>query len=84
VIRAAQERGVKASICGEIASDREAIPILLSLGFRAFSVTAAAVPAIKSQIRKLSIAEIAPDFASQRLSFVGPSDVRKVSRKLAR
>jgi multiphosphoryl transfer protein len=84
VIRAAQERGVKASICGEIASDREAIPILLSLGFRAFSVTAAAVPAIKSQIRKLSIAEIAPDFASQRLSFVGPSDVRKFSRNLPR
>jgi phosphoenolpyruvate-protein phosphotransferase/dihydroxyacetone kinase phosphotransfer subunit len=84
VIRAAQERGIKTSICGEVASDREAIPILLSLGFREFSVTATAVPAIKSQIRKVSIAEIAPDFASQRLSFVGPSDVRKFSRNLPR
>jgi phosphoenolpyruvate-protein kinase (PTS system EI component) len=82
VIRAAQERGIKTSICGEVASDREAIPILLSLGLREFSVTATAIPAIKSQIRKLRVAEIASDFASQWLSFVGPSDVREFSRNL--
>jgi multiphosphoryl transfer protein len=82
VIRAAQERGVKASICGEIASDPEALPIWLGLGLRDFSVTAAAIPAAKSLIRKLSISAIAGQLASKHLSFEGPLDVRKFSRSL--
>ncbi|MBV9644452.1 MAG: phosphoenolpyruvate--protein phosphotransferase [Verrucomicrobia bacterium] len=82
VIHAAQEREVKASICGEIASDPEALPIWLGLGLREFSVTAAAIPATKSLIRKLRISEIAAQFASNRLSLKGPLDVRKFSRSL--
>ena len=68
VIHAAQERGVKASICGESASDPEALPIWLGLGLREFSVTAAAIPATKSLIRKLDISGIAEQLASRRLS----------------
>ena len=80
VIRAAQEHDVKASICGEIASDPEALPIWLALGLRDFSVTAAEIPATKSLIRKLSISGIAAQMASKRLSFLGPLDVRKFSK----
>ena len=50
---------MKASICGEIASDPEALPIWLGLGLREFSVTAAAIPATKSLVRKLDISRIA-------------------------
>jgi multiphosphoryl transfer protein len=82
VLRAAQERGVKASICGEIASDPEAIPVLLGLGLRQFSVTATAIPATKSLIRKLGISAIAGQLVSKRLSFEGPADVRMFSREL--
>jgi phosphoenolpyruvate-protein kinase (PTS system EI component) len=80
VIHSAQEREVKASICGEIASDPEALPIWLGVGLREFSVTAAAIPATKAIIRKLDVSAIASQWASKRLSFAGPSDVRKLSR----
>jgi multiphosphoryl transfer protein len=80
VIHSAQEREVKASICGEIASDPEALPIWLGVGLREFSVTAAAIPATKAIIRKLDVSGIASQWASKRLSFEGPSDVRKLSR----
>jgi phosphoenolpyruvate-protein kinase (PTS system EI component) len=82
VIRTAQERGVKASICGEIASDPEALPILLGLGLREFSVTAAAIPATKALIRKINISRIAAQLASKRLSFKEALDVRKFSGSL--
>jgi phosphoenolpyruvate-protein phosphotransferase/dihydroxyacetone kinase phosphotransfer subunit len=82
VILAAQESGTKASICGEIASDPEAVPILLGLGIRELSVTVAAIPATKLLIRKLAISAIAAQLNSERLSFEGPSDVRKFSRNL--
>lgn len=83
VIHAAQKWGIKASICGESASDPEALPIWLDLGLREFSVTAAAIPATKSLIRKLDISGITAQLASRRFSFEGPLDVRKFSRSLS-
>jgi len=82
VLRAADERRVKASICGEIAADPEAIPIWLGLGLRQFSVTAAAVPATKALIRKLDVSAITAQLSPKRLSFEGPTDAREFSRRL--
>ncbi len=82
VIRGAQEHGVKVSICGEIASDPEAIPIWLGLGLREFSVTAAAIPAVKSLIRKLDMASVTAQVASKLLSLQDPAQVRKFSGSL--
>jgi multiphosphoryl transfer protein len=82
VIQAAREQGVKVSICGESASDPEALPIWLGLGLREVSVTAATIPATKSLIRKLDIPRIAAQFASERLSFKGPADVREFSKSI--
>jgi phosphoenolpyruvate-protein phosphotransferase/dihydroxyacetone kinase phosphotransfer subunit len=82
VIRGAQKQGVKVSICGEIASDPEALPIWLGLGLREFSVTAAAIPTVKSLIRKLDASSITARLAAQLLSFAGPVEVRKFSRSL--
>ena len=82
VIRAAQKGEKKASVCGEIASDPEALPIFLGLGLREFSVTAAAIPAIKALVRKLAHSEIAVLWASKRSSFKGATDVRMFSRSL--
>jgi multiphosphoryl transfer protein len=82
VIQAAQKREIKTSICGEIASDPEAIPIWLALGLRELSVTAAAIPATKALIRRLGIPAIAAQWAAKRLSFEGPADVRTFSRSL--
>jgi multiphosphoryl transfer protein len=80
VIRLAREGSIKVSICGEIASDREALPVWLGLGLREFSVTAAAIPAIKSLIRKLDLSMIASELIPKFLSFAGPSEARAFSR----
>jgi phosphoenolpyruvate-protein phosphotransferase/dihydroxyacetone kinase phosphotransfer subunit len=82
VIRVAQKHGTKVSICGEIASDPEALPIWLGLGLREFSVAAGAIPAVKSLIRKLDVSRIAAQLATQQLSFAGPTEVRKFSKSL--
>ena len=82
VIRVAQKHGTKVSICGEIASDPEALPIWLGLGLREFSVAAGTIPAVKSLIRKLDVSRIAAQLATQQLSFAGPTEVRKFSKNL--
>lgn len=82
VIRKSRENGVEASVCGEAASDPDAIPILLGLGLREFSVTAAAIPATKSLIRKSSAGWISAQLASRIASFSAASDFRKFSRSL--
>src|SRR6202051_3973730 len=47
--------GKLVAVCGGVAADRFAVPILLGLGVRELSVVPAAVPAIKRQIRSLQI-----------------------------
>jgi phosphoenolpyruvate-protein phosphotransferase len=82
VVRVAQKHGTKVSICGEIASDPEALPIWLGLGLREFSVAAGTIPAVKSLIRKLDVSRIAAELATKQLSFAGPTEVRKFSKSL--
>jgi phosphoenolpyruvate-protein phosphotransferase/dihydroxyacetone kinase phosphotransfer subunit len=82
VIQRSTEYGVKASVCGEMASDPEAIPILLGLGLREFSVTASAIPGTKSLIRKLDAGRIATQLAAKVNSFDAATEVRIFSRGL--
>jgi phosphoenolpyruvate-protein phosphotransferase/dihydroxyacetone kinase phosphotransfer subunit len=82
VIQRSTENGVKASVCGEMASDPEAIPILLGLGLREFSVTASAIPGTKSLIRKLDAGRIATQLAAKVNSFDAATEVRIFSRGL--
>jgi multiphosphoryl transfer protein len=42
-------------VCGGIASDRAAIPILIGIGVRELSVSLSAIPAVKAQIRALRV-----------------------------
>jgi phosphoenolpyruvate-protein phosphotransferase len=57
VIRAAHAANVWVGMCGEMAGDLVAIPILLGLGLDEFSMGAAAVPPAKALIRQLSLVE---------------------------
>lgn len=49
--------GKMVAVCGGVAADRFAVPILLGLGVRELSVVPAAIPAIKRQIRALRISD---------------------------
>jgi phosphotransferase system enzyme I (PtsI) len=50
---AAEKNGKWAGVCGELASNPLAVPVLIGLGVKELSVTAAALPAIIAQIRNL-------------------------------
>jgi len=54
VCRGATDR-VSVSVCGEVAGDPAAVPILLGLGVRDLSVSARAVPAVKAGVRLLDL-----------------------------
>jgi phosphocarrier protein FPr/phosphocarrier protein len=49
--------GKLVAVCGGVAADSQAVPILLGLGVRELSVVPAAIPALKQQIRGLRILE---------------------------
>ena len=49
--------GKLVAVCGGVAADRTAIPILLGFGVRELSVVPAAIPALKNQIGSLRIAD---------------------------
>jgi phosphocarrier protein FPr len=44
-------------VCGALAGDPQAVPILLGLGVHELSVPVPAIPAIKAQIRQLSLSD---------------------------
>jgi multiphosphoryl transfer protein len=76
-IEAAKKRKISVSVCGEIGSDLAAVPILLGLGLRDLSVTAAAVPNIKALVRELDVSQIAPRLAEKFNTFGSAAEVRE-------
>lgn len=57
VTRAAHAHHIKVSICGDLASDLLALPLLLGLGFDELSTVPGAIPQIKAVLRDFSIEE---------------------------
>jgi multiphosphoryl transfer protein len=49
--------GKTVAVCGGVAADPAAVPLLLGLGVRELSIVPAAVPAIKRLVRSLALAE---------------------------
>ncbi len=74
-VRGAQQHGRRVGVCGGIASDPQAVPILIGLGVNELSVSVPAIPAIKAQIRTLSLAEC-QKLAQQALSLDTAAEVR--------
>jgi multiphosphoryl transfer protein len=55
--KAAHDAGRWVGVCGGMASDPQAVPILVGLGVDELSVSVPAVPAVKAQVRSLSLAQ---------------------------
>ena len=51
----AGKRGVPAAVCGALAGDLAAVPLLLGLGVGELSVGAAQVPSVKARVREVSM-----------------------------
>lgn len=56
-IRAANDRGIPVSVCGEMAGEPRLALLLVGLGLRIFSTTPTAIPGLKTALSKLSLAK---------------------------
>ncbi|MDF2801413.1 MAG: phosphoenolpyruvate-protein phosphotransferase [Anaerocolumna sp.] len=57
IIDAGHENNIKVGMCGEFASDEQAVLLLLGLGLDEFSMTASSIPNVKNLIRNASYQE---------------------------
>jgi phosphotransferase system enzyme I (PtsP) len=60
-VRAAKRAGISVSLCGEMASNPLAIPILVGLGIAELSSAPGAIPVIKEIVRGLDSGEVVED-----------------------
>jgi phosphotransferase system enzyme I (PtsI) len=80
VIDAARKEGKWAGMCGEMAGDETAIPLLLGLGLNEFSMSATSILKARSQILRLSKKEM-EDLAEKALQMSTTSEVIKAVNK---
>jgi multiphosphoryl transfer protein len=74
---AANSSGKLAAVCGGVAGDSTAVPILLGLGIGELSVVPALIPALKRQIGGLRM-ERCRDLAQKCLSLASAAEVRNL------
>ncbi|MDB5056068.1 MAG: phosphoenolpyruvate--protein phosphotransferase, partial [Bacilli bacterium] len=53
-VKAADQEGKWVGMCGEMAGDRVAVPILLGMGLKELSMSAAAIPSTRALLSKIS------------------------------
>jgi len=80
VIAAAHARGKWVGLCGELAGEPLAVPILLGLGLDEFSMNPPAIPLAKQIIRALTLDE-AREVAQAALELDSPDAVRALVRE---
>jgi multiphosphoryl transfer protein len=74
-VEGAKKHGKWVGVCGGIASDVIAIPVLIGLGVKELSVTVPTIPAIKAAVGRLSLAEC-EDLAREVLTLGTAEEVR--------
>jgi phosphocarrier protein FPr len=75
VVEAAAGHGKWVGVCGELAGDPVAVPILVGLGVTELSANAPAIPAVKQAVRSVD-AEAARELAEQALELASGAEVR--------
>jgi len=80
VIEAAHKEGKWAGMCGEMAGDSVAIPLLLGLGLDEFSMSASSILKARSQIKQLNKAEM-EQLAKKALTFQTADEVVALVKK---
>ncbi|PLR28864.1 phosphoenolpyruvate--protein phosphotransferase, partial [Caulobacter zeae] len=73
--KGAARHGRWVGVCGGLASDLSAVPVLLGLGVTELSATAAIVPEVKALVRRLSL-PACRDLAAKTLDQASPEAVR--------
>ena len=76
-IAAAHEEGKHVGVCGELAADPVAIPILVGLGVDELSVSVPSIPAVKARVRSLEITR-SRELAKKALGCLTATEVRNL------
>ncbi|MFO2464935.1 phosphoenolpyruvate--protein phosphotransferase [Pseudomonas sp. 15FMM2] len=74
-VRAAHAHGKWVGVCGELAADPLAVPVLVGLGVDELSVSARSIPEVKARVREFSLSE-ARGLAQKALVVGSPAEVR--------
>jgi phosphocarrier protein FPr len=82
-IDAGRRAGIAVALCGELAADRLATPLLLGLGLEEFSVSVPLIPELKRAISQWGLDEAA-QIASQALALDSNEAVRELLTSSAR
>ncbi len=77
-LRAARRAGIPVSLCGEMASNPLAVPILVGLGLEELSGVASSVPVVKEIVRALDLGDVAED-ARAALQAATVTEVRAIA-----
>ena len=77
-LRAASRRGIPVSICGEMATNPLAVPLLIGLGISELSGAPSAVPVVKEIVRALDAGAADAD-ARRALAAPGPEAVHEIA-----
>ncbi|MBO9499113.1 MAG: phosphoenolpyruvate--protein phosphotransferase [Novosphingobium sp.] len=80
--RGAREGERWAGVCGGLASDPLAAPILIGLGISELSATPASIPAVKAAVRRFTLAECEA-LAARACEADSPAAVREIAREAA-
>lgn len=76
VLNAGRQAGIPVSLCGEMAADPLAVPVLLGLGLDEFSMSPPALPVVRNLIRSISHRE-ARRIAQHALAFATAKEVEE-------
>ena len=80
VIKAGDSAGIEVAMCGEMAGDLLAVPVLLGLGLTHFSMSPISLLQVKKVIRSLTLAE-AREIADKVMGFEDPENIRTYLNK---
>ncbi|HYY05160.1 MAG TPA: phosphoenolpyruvate--protein phosphotransferase, partial [Candidatus Limnocylindria bacterium] len=78
VAEAAGRHGRWVGVCGELASDSAAVPVLIGLGITELSANGPAIPAVKQAVREVDL-ESARALADEALRLSSAAEVRALS-----
>ncbi|WP_241754884.1 phosphoenolpyruvate-protein phosphotransferase PtsI [Koleobacter methoxysyntrophicus] len=81
VIEASHTNGIWTGMCGEMAGDVNAAPILLGLGLDEFSMSAVSIPRVKKIIRSLTLKQ-AKKIADKALNMESPEDIEEYMKDI--
>lgn len=81
-VQSAEAAGKWVGVCGELAGDPQAVPILVGLGVKELSMAAGAIPGAKQIIRQLTMNE-ARALAGKALALESAEAVRRLMRDAA-